>query len=254
MHHRILAIIVLSSVIGTPQVFAQKMHLKADVETTHLWRGQEVSDGLTISAEAGISDRHDYFRLGMWGASQTDGSYKEADWYVNYNSGTGLNIALWDIYNFSPGIAPDGSDWYKYGNYNCRTTGHFLDSRFSFDFGVRCGFPLRLFWGTILAGRDRGKEDKQNIYSSYVEAAYTVYENQMFKLDTSVGGTLALNNYSANSGANFYGNSAGVNDIRIACTYKLNVGKHPMPITAQTMWNPERNKIYFCASINLLDI
>ena len=70
----------------------------------------------------------------------------------------------------------------------------------------------------------------------------------------SVGGNFALSNYDENDGATFYGKSAGVNDVRLGCTYKLKVGKANLPVTSQMMWNPEANKGYFRVAINLLDI
>ena len=173
--------------------------------------------------------------------------------YVNFNH-SGFNLAVWDIYNFSDGLAPEGSDWYKIGNYNCRTTGHFIDAAVSYDFAVKAGFPLTLYWSTILAGRDRGTANKQNIYSSWVQASYKFYEDEQFRVDGSVAGAFALNNYDENANDHFYGKSSGINDVRLGCTYKLKVGKHPMPVTAQGIWNPEANKGYFRVGITLLDL
>ncbi|MCI1291341.1 MAG: hypothetical protein LKG50_03080, partial [Prevotella sp.] len=114
--------------------------------------------------------------------------------------------------------------------------------------------PLSLTWTTLLAGRDRGTADKQNIYSSWVQAAYTFYEDDQFKVDASVGGAFALHNYKENTNDNFYGKSNGINDIRLSCTYKLKIAKHDLPITSQAMWNPEANKGYFRVAVNLLDL
>ena len=57
-----------------------------------------------------------------------------------------------------------------------------------------------------------------------------------------------------NDGANFYGKTTGINDVRLSCTYKLKIGNHPLPITSQAMWNPEANKGYFRVAVNLLDL
>lgn len=232
-------------------VNAQKLHYVAGLETSHLWRGLEVAKGLTFNNEFAISDNNNHFRLGAWGGMQIDGDYKEADIYASYTAG-GFNIAVWDIYNFSDGIYANDKQ-YRYFNYDAHTTGHFLDAAVSYNFAQH-GFPLTLTWSTVLAGRDRGALNKQNIYSSWVQAAYTFYEDDTWKVDASVAGMFALNNYDENDGATFYGKSAGVNDIRLSCTYKLKIAKHDFPITSQMMWNPEANKGYFRVAVNLLDI
>ena len=196
---------------------AQKLHYNAGLETTHLWRGLEVSKGLTFDNEFSLSDNNNHFRVGLWGGMQINGDYKEFDYYVNFNH-SGFNLAVWDIYN------------------------------------VKAGFPLTLYWSTILAGRDRGTANKQNIYSSWVQASYKFYEDEQFRVDGSVAGAFALNNYDENANDHFYGKSSGINDVRLGCTYKLKVGKHPMPVTAQGVWNPEANKGYFRVGITLLDL
>lgn len=242
---------VLAALALPTTINAQKLHYNASLETSHLWRGLEVSKGLTFNNEFAISDNNNHFRLGAWGGMQVDGDYKEADIYASYTIG-GFSVAVWDIYNFSDGIYANDKQ-YRYFNYDARTTGHFLDAAISYNFAQH-GLPLSLSWATVLAGRDRGNLNKQNIYSTFVQAAYTFYEDDNWKVDASVGGNFALSNYDENDGATFYGKSAGVNDVRLGCTYKLKVGKANLPITSQMMWNPEANKGYFRVAINLLDI
>lgn len=231
---------------------AQKLHYNVGIETTHLWRGLEVSKGLTFNNEFSLSDNNNHFRVGLWGGMQINGNYKEFDYYLNYNN-SGFNVAVWDIYNFSDGIYSTDKA-YRIGNYNCHNTGHFIDAAISYDFGAKCNFPLTLTWSTVVAGRDRGNINKQNIYSSWVQAGYTLYNDDKFKVDASVAGAFALNNYKENDDANFYGKTTGINDVRLSCTYKLKIGNHPLPITSQAMWNPEANKGYFRVAVNLLDL
>lgn len=246
-----LAALCLLGLMAVPSTAnAQKLHAVAGLESSHLWRGLEVSKGVTLNNEFAISDNNNHFRFGFWGGIQIDGDYKEADWYASYTTG-GFNIALWDIYNFSDGIYSNEKQ-YKYFNWDNHTTGHFLDLSIGYNFGKK--FPLQLTWATIIAGRDRGVLNKQQLYTTWVQAAYTVYENDQWKFDASVAGNFALNNYEANDGRTFYGDNAGINDIRLGATYKLKIGKHPMPITSQMMFNPEANKAYFRVAINLLDL
>lgn len=235
---------------------AQRLHFVSGLETSHLWRGLEVSKGLTFDNEFAISDNNNHFRFGFWGGIQINGDYKEFDYYASYTN-KGFTAAIWDIYNFSDGIyfMPDGvtrrDNAYKIFNYDCHDTGHFIDASVSYNFGEK--FPLTLSWATIIAGRDRGALNKQNLYSTFVQASYKVYEDDNFIITPSVGGAFALNPEDG-SHATFYGKSAGINDVRINATYKLKIAKHPFPVTATAMWNPEANKGYFGVSVNLLNL
>lgn len=241
-------LIVLASTMLT--VNAQKLHIVSGLETTHLWRGCDVSKGLTLTNEAAISTNNNSLRFGLWGGMQIAGEYKEFDYYLSYTKG-GFTASLWDIYNFTDGIYTN-SKAYNIFNYDAKTTGHFLDATLSYNFGEKC--PLSLSWSTILAGRDRNTQNSENMYSTFVQASYKVYEDDNFIVTPSVGGSFALNKENGID-RTFYGNSAiGINDVRLNLTYKLKVGKHSMPITTTAMWNPEANKGYFCASINLLNI
>ena len=234
--------------------FAQaKLHLSSGLELTHLWRGLEVSKGLTFDNDISISDKNDHFRVDFWGGMQVSGDYKEFDYYASYNYG-GFSAAVWDIFNFSDGIYDDtrGTEKpYRIFNYDCHTTGHFLDAVISYNFGQKV--PLTLSWSTIFAGRDRGAKNEQNLYSTFVQASYKVYEDNNFIVTPSVGGVFAMNPEEGTK-ATFYSKTAGVNDVRMNVTYKLKVGKHSMPVTATAMWNPEANRGYFGASINLLNL
>lgn len=245
-----MALLCIMSITATAQV---KLHLNSGLELTHLWRGLEVSKGLTFNNDVSISDKNDHFRLGLWGGMQIDGDYKEFDYYASYTIG-GFSATLWDIFNFSDGIYDDtrGTDKpYRIFNYNCRTTGHFLDAVISYNFGEKV--PLTLSWSTILAGRDRGVENEQNLYSTFVQASYKVYEDDKFIVTPSVAGVFAMNPEEGTK-ATFYSKTAGVNDVRLNLTYKLKIAGHPMPVTATAMWNPEADKGYFGASINLLNL
>ena len=64
---------------------AQKLHENASMETSHLWRGLEVGNGLIFNNDVSISDNNGHFKLGLWGGMATDGDYKEADVYFNFN-------------------------------------------------------------------------------------------------------------------------------------------------------------------------
>ncbi len=266
-----LAALCLFGIAAIP-ANAQKIHETAGFETSHLWRGLEVGDGLTLNNDVSITDNNGHFKLGLWGGMAVDGDYKEADVYFNFNH-SGFNLAVWDLWNFSPekGCGPIPGDG-RYFNWSARSTSHLTDVAISYDFGVKCNFPLTLSWATLVQGRDRGSfsgselsktEEKaqfgynsQNVYSTFVQAAYRFYDSDEWAVDGSIGAAFALNPYDKKYGENnnLYGKSAGVNDVRLGATYKLKVGKWNMPVSGQMMWNPEANKAYFRASITLLDL
>lgn len=55
---------------------AQKIHESASLETSHLWRGLEVGNGLIFNNDVSLSDNNDHFKIGLWGGMATDGDYK----------------------------------------------------------------------------------------------------------------------------------------------------------------------------------
>lgn len=243
---------------------AQKLHYNAGLETSHLWRGLEVGNGLIFNNDVSISDNNGHFKLGLWGGMSTDGDYKEADVYFNFNH-SGFNLAVWDLWNFSAGIPGNG----KYFTWAADRTSHLTDVAISYDFKPMCNFPLTLTWATLVQGRDRGNvarddngkivdplNEAQNVYSTFVQAAYRIYEDEDWNVDASVGGAFALNPYDKKYGLNnnLYGKHAGVTDVRLGATYKLKIGKYTLPVGGQMMWNPEASKAYFRATVTLLDI
>ena len=232
------------------------IHETFDLELFRLWRGFQLSKNLSFSNDLSFSDKNDHFRIGFWGGVSVTGDYREFDYFISYKI-AGFSIALWDIYNFSPGIY-ENPDAYKIFNYNCHTTGHFLDLSVGYYFGDKV--PLSLNWATIIAGRDRGINNKGKEvqrYSTFVSASYKAYENDMFIVTPSIGAEFAFRNTLNDQGKNkgtFYGNKAMINDIRLNVTYKLKIRDYMIPITATCMWNPEANKGYFGASIVLFSI
>lgn len=255
---------------------AQKLHENASLETSHLWRGLEVGNGLIFDNDVSISDNNGHFKLGLWGGMSTDGDYKEADVYFNFNH-SGFNLAVWDLWNFSDGIPGNG----KYFTWAADRTSHLTDVAISYDFKPMCNFPMTLTWSTLVQGRDRGelkrytengpgmrkgeiiaaeRPDAKNVYSTFVQAAFRLYEDENWNVDASVAAAFALDPYKKeirekyNLQNNLYGKHAGVNDVRLGATYKLKLGKFTLPVGGQMMWNPEASKAYFRATVTLLDI
>ncbi len=247
--------LILSLICGAAAMgAAAQIHFNAGLETSHLWRGLEVSSGVDVTSQFSFSDKANHFNIGLWGGMQVNkDKYKEFDYFASYSI-NGFTVALWDIWNFTDAEG----DAAKCFNYNCRTTGRFLDLSLAYNFEK---IPLSLYWSTIIAGSDRGStkgeyRDTQR-YSTWIQASYKVYEDDKFIVTPSVAGDFAFKptyNEDGKKRETFYGDEGGINDVRLNVTYKLKVGKHEMPITGTAMWNPQANKGYYGVSINLVNL
>lgn len=242
-----IAALALLSLTASAQA---KLNYSVGLETSHLWRGYEVSNGLNTTAQLALQAGG--FQIGLWnGMTISSNSYREFDYFMSYSAG-GFSVSLWDIYNYSPGSHRPGcseDSWMDIFNYNKYSTGHILDLGVAYNFGASC--PLNLSWNTIIQGRDLDGDD--NAYSTYVQAGYTVYQDENWTVTPSIGGSFKLN---GDSDSNFYSCSkAGINDVRLTATYNVKVGKNfNMPISAVAMWNPNANRGYMAATVTLVNL
>lgn len=227
-----------------------QMHLKANLQNMHLWRGMEVTDGLVLTTDLSVTDRKERFRAGIWGGTNTDGSYKEFDYYLSY-TWQRFSVAVWDTYNFSPGADYNNKEFF---NYKAKETGRFVDATLSYT--VSRKFPLFLSWSTILYGRDRDGLNAQNRYSTFAYAEYPVWHNELWEVKPGIGAAFALSPGKDGNGTststNFYGDTAGIVHISLATTYRLTAFKHDFPITVLALWNPQSSKGYLQIGIQLL--
>ena len=74
-----------------------QLHMKANLQTNHLWRGIEVADGLVITGDVNYSLCNGLFNLGFWGGTNTQGTYKEFNNHISFQY-EGFSLALWDTY------------------------------------------------------------------------------------------------------------------------------------------------------------
>ena len=230
----------------TAAAFGQtaRMHLNGTLQNMHLWRGQQVADGGVLAADLNVGLLDDKLKVGLWGGTDFTGDYKEFDYYVSYST-AGFTVAVWDIFNYSPGL-PFSKDIFNYNKYS---TTHFLDLSVAYNFDTKFEVPLRLYWATIFAGRDL-TVDGDNRYSTYVNAEYSVFRDEHWIVDIGLGGTFAFNRDGADGGANFYGYD-GIDQISLRATYKLKLGRFDMPVFAHAMWNPDQRAGYLQVGVNL---
>ncbi len=228
----VTAILTLSSVASYAQ-----LHMSANIQTNHLWRGGEVADGFVVTADASINILSDQLTLGVWGATNGQGTYKEFNYFAQYSLG-GFSAALWDTYNFADYATYNNEEFF---NYDPATTGRFLDATLAYRLGD--AFPLRLSWSTILFGRDRNEENSENRFSTFCYVEYPIYNQKRWRVDAGLGGAFALN--PMGESANFYGDESGVVHLSMVISREVEIGKYSLPISFTTMWNPQSDKAYF---------
>ena len=132
-----------------------------------------------------------HLNAGLWGGTNTSGKYKEFDYHVSFMH-QGFTLAVWDIFNFSPGASYDNKDFF---NYDAHTTGRFLDVTARYNFAaLSAKVPLTLSWSTVVFGRDRGLTNDHNIYSTWVYGEYRVWQNKDWAVDSGLCVNFALNN------------------------------------------------------------
>lgn len=235
-------ILLILSLIWVKEADAQ-LHLKANMQNMHLWRGMEVTDGLVFITDLSVTDRNEHFTLGLWGGTNVNGSYKEFNHYVSY-ADHGLKIALWDTYNFSPGASYNNKEYF---NYKPDETGRFLDATVSYDFSRF--IPLRLSWSTIVFGRDRNRQNTRNLYSTFVYGEYSVFDNEHWNVSPGIGAAFALRPDS--EPYHFYGDTPGIVHLSLNVVYKLKILNRDFPVSIMAMWNPQSDKGYFQAGVQL---
>ena len=211
MKRIVVIVLMMAACLGNAQA---QLHLKANVQNNHLWRGMEVSDGIVLLTDLSYAMANDHVTVGLWGGCNSEGSYKEFNHYLNLKAG-GWGFALWDTYNFSPGATYNNKE---YWNYSAHTTGRFLDATLSYQFQDE-KFPLLLSWSTVVFGRDRNSNNTKQKYSTFLNRA--------------------------GEDAHFFGTTAGIVHVSLQATHDLKLGNYTVPVYAKGMWNPQSNESYF---------
>ena len=214
-----------------------QIHITADVQNNHLWRGMEVADGCVVLADMGYTFANGHATLGLWSGTNTEGSYKEFNHYVTLRGG-GFEFCAMDTYNFSPGATYNNR---QYFNYAAHETGRFLNCTLSYRFR-QPRFPLLLSWSTIMFGRDRSADNTKQKYSTFVYAEYPVYRKDGWTVDAGAGGAFAIN--KAGGKPNFYGNTSGIVHTQLKVSHDIKIGSYTLPIHVMGMWNPQSQKAY----------
>ncbi|WP_029904225.1 hypothetical protein [Prevotella sp. 10(H)] len=205
------------------------------LKNMHLWRGLQVTNTALGAVDLHFKDKSNSFAVGLWGGAGFTGDYREFDYYVSYSK-SGFTVAVWDIYNFSKDATYNNRQVF---NYSARETGHFIDISLAYRF--QGNFPLNISWATIFFGRDRGALNEKNLYSTYVSMDYPVLRGKVVDVSLGVAGAFALNPEKGTD-ANFYAKDAGIVNINITASKKLQLGSYTLPVSVMGMFNPANNE------------
>ena len=84
MKRIVVIVLMMAACLGNAQA---QLHLKANVQNNHLWRGMEVSDGIVLLTDLSYTMANDHVTVGLWGGCNSEGSYKEFNHYLNLKAG-----------------------------------------------------------------------------------------------------------------------------------------------------------------------
>lgn len=259
---KIVVVSVFVMMLATVATAQKNIDISGLVKTSHLWRGYQISDEVTVAGSIDLMTNDGSFKGGIWGGYGVNGNFKEVDYYLQY-SNSGFTVALWDIYNFSPGAAYNNRQAF---NYSAGETGHFIDLSLAYRFGSK--FPLQVSWATVIFGRDRALNDKgemKNQYTNYIALDYPVGTFKGIKVDVGIAGAFAFRKAHAalvdpitglvtgyeETNANFYGKTNGVVNVNLTVSKDITIGGYKFPVSVGTMWNPMSEDIYMCVAIGL---
>lgn len=235
-----LALLLLTGASAMAQ-----MHLKLNLQNNHLWRGMEVADGLVMLTDVGYSFAQGHLSAGLWGGTNTRGTYKELNHWLRFQTG-GFQLQLCDTYNFSPGADYNNRQYFCY---KAHSTGRFLDCTASYR--LRGRWPLQLSWATILFGRDRDGSNTHQRYSTFCHAEAPLWHDDCWTVEAGIGGAFALSPASGDQ-SHFYGTSAGIVHLTLTASRTLHLGSYDLPLYVRGQWNPQSQKAYLQLGAELL--
>lgn len=228
---RILAVVAIL-LTGIVNVRAQRQlegHLRADIVSSFIWRGQDFGD---VSLQPELAAAWRGLNLSVWGSvglSNKD-DCREIDVTLWYETG-GLSFGIVDYWN-------DGNDS-RYFYYKKDGTSHAFEGFIGYDFG-----PVGVSWQTFFAGNDYLRDSGKRAYSSYFELSVP------FRLITC--------NWNADVGlvpwrADFYDVSGfNVTNLSLRATKSIKITKSfELPLFAKIVANPYSQNMFFLVGLTL---
>ena len=203
------------------------IHLSANLQSRHLWRGSVTCSAWNIQPTATVSKRN--FLVGFWGAYTVNNSYSEVNLYGSYTIGR-FSVAVLDYF------CPDETlKFNRLFDTNQKTTQHTVDATLTYN-GTK-KFPLSLMVSTLVWGDDINATTEKNYYSTYIEAGYTWERTQTQKFEFFAGITPV---------EGYYANSLNLVNMGFSASQTINVSStFKLPIFGKIIANPHTQNLYF---------
>ena len=232
----LLSAFMICALSVNAQETEKKSPFSASVELTskYLWRGQEYGEAPTIlptinCALGGVN-------IYATGAYTFDNSWREADLGVSYTY-KDFTIGVVDYYYPTPTGERD-----KLFEFDSDKTGHLFEGCLSYD---PASLPIRAMVSTFFAGADKNLDGKQ-AWSTYAEVGYHYDFTESNIFSVTLGASLNKSLYN-----NF---ETGFSVVNIAFKYQTEIPtgkKFSIPVSAQYVINPQKEKSYIAFSIGL---
>lgn len=239
----VVLLTLVSSLSFASTLNLSDLHMSANIQTNHLWRGGEVADGLVVTYDAAFKPFGKNLKVGVWGGINGQGTYKEFNYFVTYKI-KGFKAKLVDTYNFADYATYNHDDFF---DYKPSSTGRFLDASIEYRFPE--SFPIKISWATVLFGRDRNSDNTHNRFSTFCYAEYPIYNKNSWRVDGGLGGAFALN--PMGESANFYGDKAGIVQISLSFSHDLTINRYKLPVSITAMWNPQSRQAHLQLSTQI---
>lgn len=206
----------------------------ADLVSSYVWRGSLATPSPTPNIQPTLAYVKGSFELGVWGSTDFQGSYKEADLYASYTAGA-LKFTLTDYdWNFKNSLTGEPI---RYFNYKSKETGHIFEG--SVGYTGPQSFPLSVSANVMFAGADKKLSDAtKQAFSTYVELGYA-----FSKFNAFLGCTPDAGMYSSASGF-------AVVNLGISATRNLKISdKFELPLKTTFVVNPQKEDVHLVFGI-----
>lgn len=208
----------------------------ASVELTskYLWRGQEYGEAPTIFPTLSFSTGG--LCVYATGAYTFDNSWREADLGVSYTY-KDFTVGVVDYYYPTPTGERD-----KLFEFDKDKTGHLFEGCLTY---APSSFPITAMVSTFFYGADKNLDGKQ-AWSTYAELGYHYDFSDTNIFSVTLGASLNKSLYN-----NF---ETGFSIVNIALKYQTAIPtskKFSIPVSAQYVINPQKEKSYIAFSIGL---
>ncbi len=221
------------------QGFSQEVHktspfsASAELTSKYLWRGQEYGEAPTVFPTLGFATGG--LSVYATGAYTIDNSWRETDLGVGYTIGD-FSVGIVDYFYPTP---TGNSD--KLFNFKKDETGHLFEGSLSY---APSALPITAMVSTFFYGADKNMEGEQ-AWSAYAEIGYHYDFSETNILSLALGASLNKSLYN-----NF---ETGFSVVNIALKYQtaIPMGDYNLPVSAQYVINPQKEKSYLSFSVYL---